>query len=108
MLYILCMPYITYAHILNMYALLLLPPGNVQVMRLSIDRMRSGLVDILYPGYAQTRFSYARCGGCRYVPRGGKIFSPDFYNTETCTSRGKNEKPWFLLPVVSAGKGLLQ
>ena len=52
-----------YAHILNMYALLLLQPGNVQVMRLSIDRMRSGLVDILYPGYAQTHFSYARCGG---------------------------------------------
>ena len=57
------MPYITYAHILNMYALLLLPPGNVQVMRLSINRMRSGLVDILYPGYAQTRFSYAPGGG---------------------------------------------
>ena len=32
-------------------------------MRLSIDRMRSGLVDILYPGYAQTHFSYAPGGG---------------------------------------------
>jgi len=87
-----------YAHILNMYALLLLLPGNVQVMRLSIDRMRSGLVDILCPGYAQTCFSYARCGGvsaytaeenifvpvflmCQSVPRRAKSVSLDFYNT---------------------------
>jgi len=37
--------------------------------------MRSGLVDILYPGYAQTCFSYARCGGVGMYLAGEKRFA---------------------------------